>query len=53
MIIMYYPVLAWSIQLLAYAMPSVPVPPIMLLTDVVSRCRLLAALHMALGRACR
>ena len=25
---MYYPVLAWSIQLLAYAMPSVPVPPI-------------------------
>ena len=29
---MYYPVLAWSIQLLAYAMPSVPVPPIMSLT---------------------
>ena len=28
----YYPVLAWSIQLLAYAMPSVPVPPITLLT---------------------
>ena len=28
----YYPVLAWSIQLLAYAMPSVPVPPIILLT---------------------
>ena len=39
----YYPVLAWSIQLLAYAMPSVPVPPIILLTDMVARCRLLAA----------
>ena len=39
-----YPVLAWSIQLLAYAMPSVPVPPmITLLTDMVPRCRLLAA----------
>ena len=25
-----YPVLAWSIQLLVYAMPSVPVPPITL-----------------------
>ena len=25
-----YPVLAWSVQLRAYAMPSVPVPPIML-----------------------
>ena len=40
---MYYPASAWLIQLRAYAMPSVPVPPIMLLTDVVSRCRLLAA----------
>ena len=39
----YYPVLAWSIQLLAYAMPSVPAPPIILLTDMVTRCRLLAA----------
>ena len=39
----YYPVLAWSIQLRAYAMPSVPVPPIMLLTDMVTRCRLLTA----------
>ena len=38
-----YPVLAWSIQLRAYAMPSVPVPPITLLTDMVTRCRLLAA----------
>ena len=38
-----YPALAWPIKLLAYAMPSVPVPPIMLLTDVVPRCRLLAA----------
>ena len=38
-----YPVLAWSIQLLAYAMPSVPVPPITLVTDMVARCRLLAA----------
>ena len=27
----------------AYAMPSVPVPPITLLTDMVARCRLLAA----------
>ena len=39
----YYPVLAWPIKLLAYAMPSVPVPPIILLTDMVPRCRLLAA----------
>ena len=38
-----YPALAWSIQLLAYAMPSVPVPPITLLTDMVPRCRLIAA----------
>ena len=38
-----YPVLAWSIQLRAYAMPSVPVPPITSLTDMVARCRLLAA----------
>ena len=29
------PVLAWPIKLLAYAMPSVPVPLITLLTDVV------------------
>ena len=40
---MCYPVLAWPIKLLAYAMPSFPVPPIMLLTDMVPRCRLLAA----------
>ena len=40
---MYYPASAWLIQLRAYAMPSVPVPPITLLTDVVARCRLLAA----------
>ena len=26
----YYPVLAWPINLQAYAMPSVPVPPIIL-----------------------
>ena len=39
----YYPVLAWPINLQAYAMPSVPVPPIILLTDMVPRCRLLAA----------
>ena len=39
----YYPVLAWPIKLLAYAMPSFPVPPIMLLTDMVTRSRLLAA----------
>ena len=39
----YYPVLAWPINLQAYAMPSVP--PIILLTDMVPRngCRLLAA----------
>ena len=39
----YYPASAWLIQLRAYAMPSVPVPPIILLTDMVTRCRLLAA----------
>ena len=39
----YYPASAWLIQLRAYAMPSVPVPPIILLTDMVSRCRLFAA----------
>ena len=39
----YYPVLAWPINVQAYAMPSVPVPPIILLTDMVPRCRLLAA----------
>ena len=39
----YYPVLAWPIQFRAYAMPSVPVPPITLLTDMVTRSRLLAA----------
>ena len=39
----YYPASAWLIQLRAYAMPSVPVPPIILLTDMVPRCRLLAA----------
>ena len=33
----------WLIHLRAYAMPSVPVPLIILLTDMVSRCRLLAA----------
>ena len=40
---MCYPAAAWSIRLRAYAMPSVPVPPITLLTDVVARSRLLAA----------
>ena len=39
----YYPASAWLIQLRAYAMPSVPVPPITSLTDVATRCRLLAA----------
>ena len=39
----HYPVLAWPINLLAYAMPSVPVPPITSLTDMVPRCRPLAA----------
>ena len=39
----YYPVLAWPIKLLAYAMPSFPVPPIILLADMVTRSRLLAA----------
>ena len=39
----YYPASAWLIQLRAYAMPSVPVPPNILLTDMVARCRLLAA----------
>ena len=39
----YYPALAWLIQFRAYAMPSVPVPPITLLTDMVPRCRLLTA----------
>ena len=39
----YYPASAWLIQLRAYAMPSVPVPPITLLTEMVARCRLLAA----------
>ena len=39
----YYPALAWLIQFRAYAMPSVPVPPIILLTDMVTRSRLLAA----------
>ena len=34
---------AWSIQLRAYAMPSVPMPPVTSLTDMVPRCRLLAA----------
>ena len=44
LVVLYLPsVLAWSIQLLAYAMPSVPVPPIILLTDMGPRCRLLAA----------
>ena len=38
----YYPASAWLIQLRAYSMPSVPVPPI-ILTDMVPRCRLLAA----------
>ena len=38
-----YPALAWPINLQAYAMPSVPVPPITLLTDMVPRSRLLAA----------
>ena len=39
---MHYPARAWSIRLRACAMPSVPVPPIML-TDVVARWRPLAA----------
>ena len=39
----YYPAPAWLIRLRAYAMPSVPVPPVILLTDLVPRCRLLAA----------
>ena len=38
-----YPASAWLIQLRAYAMPSVPVPPIMSLTDMIARCRPLAA----------
>ena len=38
-----YPALAWLIQFRACAMPSVPVPPITLLTDMVTRSRLLAA----------
>ena len=51
----YYPVSAWSFQLRAYAMPSVPVPPITLLTDMVVRCRLLvlAAHGTSVGRAYR
>ena len=37
-----YSASAWSVQLRAYAMPSVLVPPV-ILTDLVARCRLLAA----------
>ena len=37
----YYPVTAWLIRLRAYATPSVPVPPITILKDMVTRCRLL------------
>ena len=37
------PSISMVIQLRAYAMPSVPVHPVTLLTDMVSRCRLLAA----------
>ena len=29
----YYPALAWPIKLLAYAMPSIPVPPIIFITN--------------------
>ena len=47
----HYPALAWPINLQAYAMPSVPVPPITLLTDhvtdMVTRSRLLAAHGLA------
>ena len=39
----HYPASAWLIQLRAYAMPSVPVPSVTSLTDMVARCRPLAA----------
>ena len=44
---MCYPALAWPINLQAYAMPSVPVPPTTSLTDMVTRSRLLAAHGLA------